>query len=184
MLFSTMSTVSASALSSLSWLNPIPHTIAVYAYGRRLRRAAQHSLPGGLLQAYLDRTLTGWIAPDCPSAPTVCLTLRLMHLTALARCDNSAVTTPETLSDEVNALHVLVLAAWAERDTERAEKARLLDERNQVAGHNERLRHLNCRLQRTQFGKRSERSLAHNHEQVSSHIAILAALARQQPRLL
>jgi uncharacterized protein with von Willebrand factor type A (vWA) domain len=107
-----------------------------------------------------------------------------MHLTALARCDNSAMTTPETLSDEVNALHVLVLAAWAERDTERAEKARLLDERNQVAGHNERLRHLNCRLQRTQFGKRSERSLAHNHEQVSSHIAILAALARQQPRLL
>ena len=43
-----------------------------------------------------------------------------------------------------------MLAAWAERDVERAEKARLADQ-------NDRLRHLIRQLQRLQFGRRSER---------------------------
>ena len=59
-------------------------------------------------------------------------------------------TTQETLPEEVAALRALVLAAWAERDAERAEKARLADQ-------NDRLRHLIRQLQRLQFGRRSER---------------------------
>ena len=75
----------------------------------------------------------------------------------MAECDNCVVTTPEILSDDIAALRALVLAAWAERDAERAEKARLLDERDQLAGQNDRLRHLIGQLQRMQFGKRSEK---------------------------
>ena len=66
-------------------------------------------------------------------------------------------TTPATLPDNVAALRALVLAAWAERDAERAENARLSDERNQLAGQNDRLRHLIRQLQRMQFGRRSEK---------------------------
>ena len=66
-------------------------------------------------------------------------------------------TTPATLPDNVAALHALVLAAWAERDAERAENARLSDERDQLAGQNHRLRHLIRQLQRMQFGRRSEK---------------------------
>jgi transposase len=50
-----------------------------------------------------------------------------------------------------------VLAAWAERDAERAEKTRLADERDKLAGQNDRLRHLNRQLQLMQFGRRSEK---------------------------
>src|SRR5690348_17691474 len=53
-----------------------------------------------------------------------------------------AVTTPNTLPDDVAALRALVLTAWAERDAERAEKGRLVEERDQLAGQNDRLRHL------------------------------------------
>jgi hypothetical protein len=68
------------------------------------------------------------------------------------------VTTPATLPDNVAALRALVLAAWAERDAERAENAPLIDERDQLAvGQNDRLRHLIRQLQRMQFGKRSEK---------------------------
>jgi hypothetical protein len=52
------------------------------------------------------------------------------------------VTSPETLPDDVTALRALVLTAWAERDAERTEKARLIEERDQLAGQNDRLRHL------------------------------------------
>src|ERR1700757_5321618 len=55
----------------------------------------------------------------------------------------------EALSDDVAVLRALVLEAWAERDAERAEKARLADQ-------NDRLRHLIRQLQRMQFGRRSE----------------------------
>ena len=67
------------------------------------------------------------------------------------------VTTPATLPDNVAALRALVLAAWAERDAERAENARLSGERDQLAGQNDRLRHLIRQLQRMQFGRRSEK---------------------------
>jgi transposase len=67
------------------------------------------------------------------------------------------VTSPEILPDDIAALRALVLTAWAERDAERAEKARLIEERDQFAGQNDRLRHLILQLQRMQFGRRSEK---------------------------
>ena len=66
-------------------------------------------------------------------------------------------TTPDTLPDDVAALRALVLTAWAERDAERAENGRLIEERDQLAGQNDRLRHLLHQLQRMQFGRRSEK---------------------------
>jgi transposase len=67
------------------------------------------------------------------------------------------VTKQEALPDTIAALRALVLTAWAERDAERAEKGRLLEERDQLAGQNDRWRHLIRQLQRMQFGRRSER---------------------------
>jgi transposase len=67
------------------------------------------------------------------------------------------VTTPDSLPDDLAALRALVLTAWAERDAERAEKGRLVEERDQLAGQNDRLRHLLGQLQRMQFGRRSEK---------------------------
>jgi chromosome segregation ATPase len=67
------------------------------------------------------------------------------------------VTTPDILPDDVAALRALVLTAWAERDAERAENGRLAEERDQLAGQNDRLRHLLRQLQRMQFGRRSEK---------------------------
>jgi transposase len=67
------------------------------------------------------------------------------------------VATQESLPDDTAALRALVLAAWAELDDERAEKVRLIEERDQLAGQNDRLRHLIRQLQRMQFGRRSEK---------------------------
>ncbi len=75
----------------------------------------------------------------------------------MARCDNAAVTIQESLPEDTAALRALVLTAWAERDAERAAKARLIEERDQLAGQNDRLRHLIRQLQRMQFGRRSEK---------------------------
>ena len=56
----------------------------------------------------------------------------------------------EPLPNDVTALHAMLLAAWAERDAERAATA-------QLAAQNDRLRHLIRQLQRLQFGRRSEK---------------------------
>src|SRR3954466_8882401 len=56
----------------------------------------------------------------------------------------------EPLPNDVAALHAMLVAAWAERDAERAEKA-------QLAAQNDRLRHLIRQLQRLQFGRRSQK---------------------------
>jgi transposase len=61
------------------------------------------------------------------------------------------------LSDDVAVLRAMLLEAWAERDVERAEKARLAAERDRLAGQNDRLRHFIRQLQRRQFGRRSEK---------------------------
>ena len=66
-------------------------------------------------------------------------------------------TTQEALPDDIAALRALVLAAWTERDAERAEKARAIDERDRLVEQNDRLRHLIRQLQRMQFGTRSEK---------------------------
>ena len=57
---------------------------------------------------------------------------------------------PGPLPNDIAALHVMLVAAWAERDAERTEKA-------QLAAQNDRLRHLIRQLQRLQFGRRSEK---------------------------
>ena len=57
---------------------------------------------------------------------------------------------PDPLPNEVVALRAMLAAAWAERDTERAEKA-------QLAAQNDHLRHLIRQLQRLRFGRRSEK---------------------------
>src|SRR4051794_41685295 len=56
----------------------------------------------------------------------------------------------EPLPNDVAALHAMLVAAWAERDAERAEKA-------QLASQNDRLRHLIRQLQRLRFGRRSKK---------------------------
>src|ERR671917_1683302 len=64
---------------------------------------------------------------------------------------------PEPLPNDIAALRAMLAEAWAERDAERAEKARLATECDQLAGQNDRLRHLICQLRRLQFGRRSEK---------------------------
>ena len=49
---STVPSVSASAIFFLSWLNPTPHPITVYASHPPSPTTAQHSLPGGALPPY------------------------------------------------------------------------------------------------------------------------------------
>jgi transposase len=64
---------------------------------------------------------------------------------------------PEALPNDVAALRAMLVAAWAERDAEHAEKQQIATERDQLAVQNDRLRHLLRQLQRLQFGRRSER---------------------------
>ena len=54
MLPSTDTNASAPASSFISWLNPTPHKIAVYASPRLSPSTTQHSLPGGLTRAGLS----------------------------------------------------------------------------------------------------------------------------------
>src|ERR1041385_9335302 len=63
----------------------------------------------------------------------------------------------EPLPNDVAALHAMLVAAWAERDAERAEKAQLAAAWYQLASQNDRLRHLIRQLQRLRFGRRSEK---------------------------
>src|SRR3984893_6456855 len=69
MLPSTVPSVSASAKLLLSWLNPPPHPITVYASHPPSPTTAQHSLPGGALPPYRGRSFTGRIASASPDAP-------------------------------------------------------------------------------------------------------------------
>src|SRR3954469_5903456 len=86
---------------------------------------------------------------------------------------------PEPLPNDVAALRAMLAAAWAERDTEHAEKVRLTAECDQLAGQNDRLRHLIRQLQRLQFGRRSEKldpdQLALGLEDVEQAIAATEA---------
>src|SRR6202023_3542832 len=69
MLPSTVPSVSASAKLLLSWLNPSPHPITVYASHPPSPTTAQPSLPGGALPPYRGRSFTGRIASASPDAP-------------------------------------------------------------------------------------------------------------------
>src|ERR1700758_1762094 len=69
MLPSTVPSVSASAKLLISWLNPPPHPITVYASHPPSPATAQHSLPGGALPPYRGRSFTGRNASASPDAP-------------------------------------------------------------------------------------------------------------------
>src|ERR1700737_3788005 len=69
MLPSTVPSVLAPAKFFLSWLNPTPHPITVYASHPPSPTTAQHSLPGGALPPYRGRSFTGRIASASPDAP-------------------------------------------------------------------------------------------------------------------
>src|SRR5262247_3514112 len=64
---STVPSVSASATFFLSWLNPTPHPIAVYASHPPSPTTAQHSLPGSALPPYRGRSFTGRNASASPT---------------------------------------------------------------------------------------------------------------------
>src|SRR5262249_23562529 len=66
---STVPSVSASATFFLSWLNPPPHPITVYASHSPSPTTAQYSLPGGALLPYRGRSFTGRNASASPDAP-------------------------------------------------------------------------------------------------------------------
>src|SRR5215813_9314093 len=61
--------VSASAMLPLSWLNPPPHPITVYASHPPSPTTTQHSLPGGALQPYRGRSFTDRTTSASPDAP-------------------------------------------------------------------------------------------------------------------
>src|ERR1041385_1493884 len=67
------------------------------------------------------------------------------------------VSSPEPVPNDVAALRAMLIAACAERDAERAEKAQLAAKCDQLASQNDRLRHLIRQLQRLRFGWRSEK---------------------------
>jgi hypothetical protein len=75
MLPSAIATASAPATSRFSWLNPTPHTIAVYASPWSSPSTAQHSLPGGRYPLpgpdfhRLDRASFAWRTAN-PSPPS------------------------------------------------------------------------------------------------------------------
>jgi hypothetical protein len=64
---------------------------------------------------------------------------------------------PGPVPNDIAALRAMLVAACAERDAERAEKAQLAAECDQLAAQNDRLRHLIGQLQRLRFGRHSEK---------------------------
>jgi hypothetical protein len=69
MLPSPQRTGSASATSVITWLNPIPHMIAVYASAPPLPVGPATLATGRLATPYLGGTSTRWTAPASPGAP-------------------------------------------------------------------------------------------------------------------
>ena len=100
MLPSTVPSVSASAKLLLSWLNPPPHPITVYASHPPSPTTAQHSLPGGALPPYRGRSFTGRIASASPDAPEPKVRIQLKGRVAISHAKNQ----------RVNPLHIARLA--------------------------------------------------------------------------
>src|SRR6266511_656307 len=103
MLPSSEGRLSAPAISDLSWLNPTPHAIAVYASHPLSPVATQHSLPSGRYSLLgpdlhrLDRTSFAWrtysitasvraINVGGMSRPSVFAVLRLITNSILVGC--------------------------------------------------------------------------------------------------
>jgi len=69
MLPSPQRTGSASATSVITWLNPIPHMITVYASAPPLPVGPATLATGRLATPYPGGTFTRWTAPASPDAP-------------------------------------------------------------------------------------------------------------------
>ena len=83
--------------------------------------------------------------------------------------------------DDVGAMRALLLQLWRERDE-------AIAERDALATQNDRLRHLLAKLQRTQFGRKSERlpdeQLQFAFEEIAAAIAANEAEAeKRSPKL-
>jgi len=65
--------------------------------------------------------------------------------------------TLESLPDDVEGLRALVLTLMAERDAAIGERDTAISERDALQAQNDRIRHLLLKLQRMQFGPKSER---------------------------
>src|SRR5215468_4524710 len=87
---STVPNVSASATLFLSWLNPPPHPITVYASHPPSPTTAQHSLPGGALLPYRGRSFTGRNASASPDAPELQVRIQLPPAESLRTIGSSA----------------------------------------------------------------------------------------------
>ncbi len=93
-----------------------------------------------------------------------------------------------TLPEDPAALRALLLAAWAERDTLAAGRDDVAAERDALAVQNDRLRHLLLKLQRRQFGRKSEQLPADQlllaFEEIEATLAANAAEAgKRSPAL-
>src|SRR6516165_7948133 len=95
---STVPSVSASATLLISWLNPPPHPIPVYASHPPLPTTTQHSLPGGALPPYRGRSFTGRIASASPDAPERKVRIQLPPAESLRTIGSSAARTPSKSS--------------------------------------------------------------------------------------
>src|SRR6185436_10182885 len=78
------------AMSDLSWLNPTPHAIAVYASQPLSPVATQHSLPSGRYSLLgpvfhrLDRTSFAWRTHSITSSASSCIEFGTARPSALA----------------------------------------------------------------------------------------------------
>src|SRR5262245_9591172 len=79
-------------MSDLSWLNPTPHAIAVYASQPPSPVATQHSLPSGRYSLLgpdfhrLDHTSFAWRTHSITSSASNCIELGTSMPSALAAC--------------------------------------------------------------------------------------------------
>ena len=98
MLPSAVATASAPATSRISWLNPTPHMIAVYASPWSSPAPTQHSLPGGRYPLpgpdfhRLDRASFAWRTANYLA--TIATSLPLLSRTALRSFADSAASRP------------------------------------------------------------------------------------------
>ena len=93
-----------------------------------------------------------------------------------------------TLPEDPAALRALLLSAWAERDALATRCDGVAAERDALAARNDRLQHLLLKLQRRQFGRKSERlpedQLLFAFEEIEATLAANAAEeAKRSPGL-
>src|SRR5260370_2811841 len=94
MWLSTVVTVSASAISTITWLNPTPHRLAVYASAAPLPVAPATLATRRLATPYLGGSFPRWIALTSPSARR----LRPEYAGTFTRCPSFNVIEPDSLA--------------------------------------------------------------------------------------